>query len=192
MALIGELFAGWTGDGNKAIGADVYALTILLRIKPGLTQRLRAELRALRDDSPFAALEGTHFARLVVIDKLAFEGPAQDAPDLRGELLLFTAVVDGDAWHDYVRKLSTERLQPVWDACVGAPRPADGPGFTSWMLANQIQTRAFFWDYDATVREVQAALALRERVRAFALANKYVTPAVLKRNFLAAFKDGAA
>jgi hypothetical protein len=186
MAVIKDVFAGWFGDRNKAIGANVYALTILLRVKPGRAQRLRAGIRALRDDSPFEEIGSTHFARLVVIDRLAFEGPMQDAPDIRGELLLFTAVVDGDAWGDYLRRLYGGRLQFVWDACVDAP--ADVTGFARWLRANQVETRAFYWHYDATVDEVREALALREQVRPFALANKYVTPDVLRSNFRAAFR----
>jgi hypothetical protein len=184
--VIADVFAGWFGDRNKAIGANVYALTILLRVKPGCAQRLRADIRALRDDSPFGEIGSTHFARLVVIDRLAFEGPMQDAPDTRGELLLFTAVVDGEAWGEYVPRLYGGRLQPVWDACVDAP--ADATTFACWMRANQVETRAFYWHYDATVEEAREALALRERVRGFALANKYVTPDVLRRNFRAVFK----
>jgi len=180
------IFDGWFGDRNKAIGADVYALTILLRVKPGLAQRLRADIRALRDDSPFEDIGSTHFARLVILDRLAFEGPMQDAPDIRGELLLFTAVVDGEAWSDYLPRLYGGRLQLVWDACVDAP--ADVTAFARWLRANQIETRAFYWHYDATVEAAREALALRERVRAFALANKYVTPDVLRRNFRAVFR----
>src|SRR5262249_47620690 len=98
VPLIKDVFAGWLGDRNKAIGADVYALTILLRVAQGRGQGLRADLKALEDDSPFGEIGGTHFARLVVIDRLAFEGPVQDAPDAPGELLLFSAVVDEHAW----------------------------------------------------------------------------------------------
>jgi hypothetical protein len=184
MAVISELFAGWFGDRNKAIGANVFALTILLRVKPGRAERLRADIRAL--DRPFEEIGSTHFARLVVIDRLAFEGPIQDAPDIRGELLLFTAVVDGDAWSDYLPRLYGGALQPVWDGCVDAP--GDVAGFVRWMRANEVETRAFYWHYDATVEQVRAALALRDQVRAFALANKYVTPDVLRDNFGAAFR----
>jgi hypothetical protein len=184
--VISEVFAGWFGDRNKAIGANVYALTILLPVKPGRAPRLRADLHALRDDSPFEEIGHTHFARLVVIDRLAFEGPMQDAPDIRGELLLFTAVVDGDAWGDYLPLLYGGRLQPVWDACVDAP--GDEAAFVRWMREKERETRAFYWHYDATVEEAREALALRERVRAFALENKYVTADVLRDNFRAAFK----
>lgn len=184
MAVIADVFAGWFGDRNKAIGANVFALTILLRIKPGRAPQLREEIRALED--PFEEVGSTHFARLVVIDRLAFEGPMQDAPDTRGELLLFTAVVDGDAWSGYLARLYGGQLQPVWDACVDAP--GDEDAFVRWMHANELETGAFFWQYDATVEAARAALSLREGVRAFALANKYVTPEALRVNFRAAFK----
>ncbi len=183
---LGEVFAGWSGDANKAISADVYALTILLAIRAGQAQRLRAYIREL-DDSPFAAIDGTHFARLVVIDRLAFEGPVQDAPDVRGELLLFTAVVDAERWSGYLRQLRDERLRPVWEACAGAPR--DDGGFPGWMREHQLRTRAFYWHYDATVAQVRAALELRARVLDFALANQYVTAPELLERFRESFRD---
>jgi hypothetical protein len=189
MALIGEVFAGWFGDRNKAIGGNVYALTILLRVKPGRAQRLRADIRALRGDSPFTGIAGTHFARLVVLERLAFEGPMQDAPDIRGELLLFTAVVDGGEWDGYLAQLRHERLRPVWEACAGVPAAADEHAFTSWLTANRIAPSAFYFHYDATVAEVRDALELRERVREFALANKYVTPETLRDNFREEFGE---
>ena len=189
MALINEVFAGWFDDHNKAIGGNVYALTILLRIKSGRAQRLRADIRALRDDSPFEAIAGTHFARLVILDRLAFEGPVQDAPDTRGELLLFTAVVDGDEWDGYLGQLRHERLQPVWDACAGVPAADDEHGFSAWLLANRLAPSAFYFHYDATVDEAREALRLRDRVREFALANKYVTPKALRDNFRTEFKS---
>jgi hypothetical protein len=188
MALIKEVFAGWFGDRNKAIGGNVFALTILLRVKPGRAQRLRAHIRALRDDSPFRDVAGTHFARLVVIDRLAFEGPMQDAPDARGELLLFTAVVDGGEWDGYLAQLRHARLRPVWEACAGVPGPGDEGGFIHWLHTNRLTPSAFYFHYDATVDEAREALELRDRVREFALANKYVTPTALRDRFRAEFK----
>ncbi len=188
MGLIGEVFAGWSGDRNRAIGGDVYALTILLRVKPGRAPRLRADIRALRGESPFAEIDGTHFARLVVIDRLAFEGPVQDAPDTRGELLLFTAVVDGDEWDGYLDQLQDTRLRRVWEACAGVPAEGDAHAFTAWLAANRFTPNAFYFHYDATVEKAREALELRERVREFALANKYVTPTALRDNFRAEFK----
>ncbi len=174
-----DVFAGWSGDPNRAISADVYALTILLAVKAGQAQRLRAYIRTL-DESPFAAIDGTHFARLVLIDRLAFEGPVQDAPDVHGELLLVSAVVDWDRWPDYLRRLRDPRLAPVWEACVGAPR--DDAGLVEWLRRHQLLTRAFYWHYNATVEEVRAALDLRADVLDFALANQYVTaPDLLER-----------
>jgi hypothetical protein len=187
MALIKNVFAGWRGDPNIAIGGNVYALTILLRIRAGFTEELRAAARALpRDPSPFENLPRTHFARLVVIDRFAFEGPAQEAPDVRGEFLLFTAVIDGKECRDYLQALwDVEDLRAIWGLCENAPD--DALAFVRWMLAHQLTARAFFRDYDGTVAEVKAALELRDEVRAFALANQYVTPPDLYKRFREVF-----
>jgi hypothetical protein len=188
MALIKDVFAGWRGDPNIAIGGNVYALTILLRIRAGFAGDLRAAARALpRNPGPFANLPRTHFARLVVLDRLAFEGPAQDAPDVRGQLLLFTAVIDGKECRDYLRDLwngGGDELRAIWRRCENAPEADDdAPGFVDWMLRHQLTTRAFFRDYDGSVAEVRAALDLRRRVRAFALATQYFTPPDLYARF---------
>jgi hypothetical protein len=181
-----EVFAGWSGSPDKAISADVYALTILLRVRPGHAQRLRADIHGLGKDDPFAAIDGTHFARLVVIDRLAFEGPVQDAPDVGGELLLFTAVVDGDRWDGYLGRLRSDSLRPVWDACTGSPRGGD-EDFVDWMRKHQLKTRAFYWHYNATVPQVRDALTLRGSVLDFALANQYATAPDLYKRFRGEF-----
>lgn len=188
MALIKDVFAGWRGDPNIAIGGNVYALTILLRVRAGFAGDLRAAARALpRNPGPFARLPRTHFARLVVLDRLAFEGPAQDAPDVRGQLLLFTAVIDGKECRDYLRDLwndGGDELRAIWRRCENAPEDdGDASDFVRWMLRHQLTTRAFFRDYDGTVAEVRAALDLRRRVRAFALAAQYFTPPDLYARF---------
>jgi hypothetical protein len=188
MALIKDVFAGWRGDPNIAIGGNVYALTILLPVRAGFASELRKAARALpRNPGPFGSLSRTHFARLVVLDRFAFEGPAQDAPDVRGEFLLFTAVIDGKECRDYLRDLwndGGDALRAMWGWCEDAPADDDDASdFLDWMLRHQVRTRAFFRDYDGTVAEVRQALELRSRVRAFALATQYFTPPDLHARF---------
>jgi len=179
MALIKDVFAGWRGDPNIAIGGNVYALTTLLRIKPGFADQLRAAARALpREGSPFENLPRTHFARLVVIDRFAFEGPAQAAPDVRGQFLLFTAVIDGKECRDYLQALwerGGDELRAIWRHCENAPGDDDAAAFVRWMLRHQLTTRAFFRDYDGSVEQIQEALELRKQVREFALRTQYLT-----------------
>jgi hypothetical protein len=187
LPLMKDVFAGWFGDRSKAIGANVHALTILLRVQPGRAEGLRADLDALRGDSPFAEIDGTHFARFVVIDRLAFEGRVQHAPDARGELLLFSAVVDGGAWDGYLGRLAEPRLQPVWAACARDGRLS----FEEWLQANQLRPQAFYWHYDATVAEVDRALRCQAKVRDFALRHQYATAPDLCAGFRAEFGDAA-
>jgi hypothetical protein len=179
MALIKDVFAGWRGDPNIAIGGNVYALTILLEIRPGFSDDLREAAQKLpRNPGPFGGVAGTHFARLVVLDRLAYEGPARDAPDVRGEFLLFSAVIDGKECRTYLRRLweqGGDDLRAIWRRCENAPSDDDAAAFVRWMVRHQLTTRAFFRDYDGSVKQIQEALELRKQVREFALRTQYFT-----------------
>lgn len=187
-------------DPNAAIGGHVYALTTLTAIRLACTEALRERVLGLDErDSPFARVEGTHFARLVVIDRLPFEGPSQDAPTVRHQYLLFSAVIDGDTSEDrdaYLARMCErvpETVDGVWSLCLGAPEPvpAEPHRFACWLAANQVKTRAFYAHYaDATVQEVRDALVLQERVRRFAVRTQYLTPRCLQREFARAFLIG--
>jgi hypothetical protein len=179
MALIKDVFAGWRGDPNIAIGGNVYALTTLLEIRPGFADDLREAAQKLpRDPGPFGGVDGTHFARLVVLDRFAYEGPAPDAPDVRGEFLLFTAVIDGKECRSYLRRLweqGGDELREIWQRCENAPSGDDAAAFERWMVRHQLTARAFFRDYDGSVEEVKDALELRKQVREFAIRTQSFT-----------------
>jgi hypothetical protein len=187
-------------DPNVAIGGHVYALTALTAIRLGCMEALRERLLKLGErDSPFARVEGTHFARLVVIDRLPFEGPLRDAPIVRHQYLLFSVVFDGDMGEDrdaYLTRMCEripETVEGVWSLCLGAPEPAtaDPPRFASWLAANQVKTRAFYAHYaDATVGEVRDAIGLHERVWSFAVRTQYWTPGALQQEFAREFPIG--
>lgn len=180
-------------DPNVMIGGTVYALTVILTVRPGNERLLRARVRAWGSPvSPFAVLGSTHFARLVVLDRLAFEGPAQFQPEISHQHLLFSATFDGDspkARDDYLEDMCSrlpDRVQSVFGLCVGAPAPIAGNpvAFRDWLVANQVKTRAFFAHRPtATVGDVRAARALRERVRDFALRTQNAPPDRLQAHF---------
>ena len=184
-------------EPNVAIGGRVYALTTLTAIRPGCTEALRERVLQLgARRSPFARVEGTHFARLVVIDRLPFEGPPQDAPSVRHQLLLFSAVFDGttsqerDAYLARMCERVPEAVDRVWSLCLGAQEPvsADPHRFAYWVAGNQVKTRAFYAHCPtATVQEVRAAVVLQERVRRFAVGRQYLTPRALLQEFARAF-----
>ena len=74
---------------------QTYAFTVLTPIRVGAEDALGAVLARFAEDSPFAALGRTHFARWVVVNDLINE-PSQPTEDhLACHYLLFTATLDG-------------------------------------------------------------------------------------------------
>ncbi|HEV7804282.1 MAG TPA: hypothetical protein VGO80_00570 [Solirubrobacteraceae bacterium] len=181
-------------DKNIAIGGQAYALNVLTPIRGGLEAELRELLAAIPAgrQSPFAKLPGTHFARLVIVDGLAFEGARGRKPELRLQYLLFSSVFDGPR-DDYLRELCAripDEAEAIWGRCLGAPTPvaADDDAFAAWIGHNQVQTGAFFAPYgDATVRRIVESLDLCRRLREFAQRTQYLSPPQLKARYDADF-----
>lgn len=181
-------------DPNAMIGGAVYALTAITAVRPGCERKLRKRLRAWRKPySPFVLLPSTHFARLVIIDRLAFEGPPSAQPPIPQQYLLFSATFDGDSADGYLEEMCRripDKVESVFGLCTGAPRPvaADPAAFRNWIAGHQVETRAFFaHSPEATVPAVRDARALSEAVRSFAMRTRYDRPDVLQRRFEEAF-----
>jgi hypothetical protein len=182
-------------DPNVLIGGTAYGLTVILAIRPGRERELRRRILDW-DDSPFARLPNTHFARLVVLDRMVFEGPARLRPEFSLQYLLFSATFDGEsaeARDDYLEQMCAQmprELEHVFGLCCGAPCPVarDPAKFQRWIVDNQVPVSSFFAHApNATVPQIEDACRLRRRVRAFALANAYRRPDLLQRRFEEAF-----
>jgi hypothetical protein len=178
-------------DPNVMIGGSAYALTTILAIRPGREHLLRSRILAW-PDSPFGRLPSTHFARLVVLDRMVFEGPARLRPEFSLQYLLFSATFDGDsgeARDRYLEQMCQRmpvELERVFGLCAGAPCPVarDPARFRDWVVANLIPVSSFFAHRPtATVPQIKRARRLRRRVRDFALANAYARPNLLQERF---------
>jgi hypothetical protein len=177
------------GDGSRS--GRSYALALLTPIRAGAEADLAAHLRDLGqgDESPLAKLPHVHFARWVVIDQLRMDWPG--APRRRSRLksqhLLFTASMTAPAQPHVTpgRKSYGEQLpesflhelraripadaDAVWGHCRGYPGASDPEGFVSYLARGQLDTSFLHVGYpDVTVKEVQQALATREKLVAFA------------------------
>ncbi len=166
---------------------QAYALTVITPIAPGAAGELRAYLEGLRPGpSPLARLPRTHFGRWVIVEDLVPEDERRPAR-LETPQLVFTACFDGerDSWLDELcRELATEAAE-IWGRCAGAPKPAAGGALRDYLLAHQITSGFFVAAYPkATVADVRAALAQRERLIAFARGAECMEPAELRRAFL--------
>ena len=172
--------------GNRLGGA--YALTTLARVMPGQADELEAYLEALPvgADSPFARIGTLHIARVQLFRGLVHQGPKQAKTDtLQNAHLVFTSTIDGslDRYLDGLAQLVPECDQ-WWGRCVGYPGRAERGAFRAYVRS--IQARPGLFESampDATVREVHAALALRERVIDFAVEAQGLDAAELQARF---------
>ena len=81
-----------------------YGLTVLFPIRHGMSgnmnhkEALRSYLAEMSRDehSPFARSPITHFSRMVVVDKLGYNGEPSLVDDLKSGYLLWTACFNGE------------------------------------------------------------------------------------------------
>ncbi len=181
------------GLGNQT--GQAYAFMAMTPVKPGEEAALEAYLHGLRGDggpSPLAKLSRTHMARFVIVpdfhnDK-SWKQRKEEHLDLR--YLIFTSNLDGDidSYLDELCDVVAPDAQEIWGRCVGCPADASGTALKKYLKHNQIDCGFFYAAYgDATVGKVQAALAQREQVIAFASRTQGLDPAELQQAFVAEF-----
>ena len=168
------------------------ALTLLIPVEPGKENELVEVLNELPSGagSPLARVEGTHFARWVVMPQLVYAGPPQRRDRWRASRLLFTSNFDGplDAYLVGLRTGLRADGDTVFGHCVGYPGSADAGAWERWLRTHKVPTALFFAAYgDQTVHEVQANLDLRARLIAFALEAQALAPAQLRARFQEVF-----
>ncbi|GIE48493.1 hypothetical protein Ani05nite_20270 [Amorphoplanes nipponensis] len=165
------------------------SVTVFARIADGRAAAVRERLRSYRDRSPFAAVGGVHFARLVVLehavrqrrpadmsrrarllDLLAHGGRPPRPDDLPHPYLMLTATVDGEP-ADFFRRL--RRLGPdadaIWGDCAGYPGHRRPEPFVAFFADRSVRADyTFAGSPEGTVAQITDALRLRSRVAAFA------------------------
>ena len=162
------------------------ALTWLLPVATADVPTLRERIAALGegDDSPFAEIPGAHVGRLVVLEEL--EEPKGGPPP--GPFLLLAVDADPPA-AAAVAALAT-RLRAVLELCEGCPDVADGDRFDRWIKRHRVPDGFSIRPFpDASVGDVRAALALRERLGAFAVWADGRAPAELRAAFRERFPE---
>jgi hypothetical protein len=176
--------------GDRAGGA--YALTTFARVLPGLADELEAYLIALPrgEASPFARLSTLHTARVQLFRELVHQGPQQRHTDvLQNAHLVFTSTVDGPL-NRYLDALASRvpECDEWWGRCAGYPGRADPSAFGAFVRSIQAQPGLFQSAIPgASVDDVRAAIALRERVIDFAVDAQGHDAAALQERFRSAF-----
>jgi Dyp-type peroxidase family len=184
---------------------------------------LTERLRALKDGpSPFAAVPGTHFARLAVLgrdefkpqprpkgmrrsarllDLITHAGRAQrpDPPSM--SYLLFSANYDGapgasdDAEYlDGLRQHLNTTADRLWGLCSDYPGWSDRAGFLAFFADRSLPARYVFSasDDEPPVERIRSALRLRQQVIDVAIATEGRSDSELAETFRQTFTTTAA
>ena len=173
-----------------------YGLTILSPIKQDTAgetphvDELRAILASLPSggNSPFAKVSTTHFARMLVIDDVPYQGHPSQEEHLNSNYLLFCSNFDGEL-DDYLRLMASQIplvVNQLWGHCVGFPSvgAGDPTPFIRYMRACRIDTSQFFADYPhVTLPDVLKALFVQKQFIDFIENTQGMQPDQLQESF---------
>jgi hypothetical protein len=162
------------------VRAATEALVLLARVRAGEADAARA---AIKDhwsagSSPFAAVPGTHLARLQVL-----RPPARRGRRGARDHVLLAADADAPlrAWIERFRVVAAAPLDAVLGHCAFYPGAADPAAFRRWVQANRLAVGfSVIGSPDATLADVSDALALRADLGAFAERTQRMDPAALR------------
>jgi hypothetical protein len=167
-------------------------LCTLTPIAAGRDRELLAAVADLPegDESPFAALGGTHFARFVIVPYLKDEaGDQLDATSY----LLFAAEFDGPL-EPYVAALCTQmetEVRSIWGRCADFPEDGGAVELERYLLDYRIRPGYSVIAYPgATVDDVRESLALQKRFGDFIVDNRRAEPAELSQRWQEKFARG--
>ena len=141
---------------------------LLARVRAGEAEAARAAIEDhwCAGSSPFAAVPGTHLARLQVL-----RPPARRGRRGTREHVLLAADADAPlrAWLECFRVVAAAPLDAVLGHCAFYPGAGDAAAFGRWVQANRLEVGfSVIGSPDATRAEVSNALALREELGTFA------------------------
>jgi hypothetical protein len=169
---------------NAGINHEGFAA--LLALREGEEERVRQTLRTLPqgEQSPFAQLSGTHFARLTLVPPLR---DRNDRPASGLPFCLFFAAEFDMLPGGYLESLCTRvpgRAEEMFGRCIGFPGTGAPAPFVSWMLDHRVRAGFSAHGYPgATAGEVERCLELRDRIIAFALDTRNIAPDALRERW---------
>ncbi len=187
------------------INGKKYGFTGLFPIKE------EADCGALRDylgaldqhpcGSPLSAAPIIHMARLIIIDRLAFEGIPAASDRLRLRYLLFACEFDGPDVATLVHALVAavpDEIERIWKHCIGFPGlapvdPTDPDDLVHYFRRCQVATNLFLADQpERTVPQILRALTAKGRFAEFLEQHQGDAPAVMQHHFQAMWREVAA
>ena len=163
-------------------GINPAGLAVLLPVLGGEEQTLGARLEALPDgdESPFASLSSTHFARLVLVPNMR-DGADRVLPDVPA-LLFFSAEFDVpvSGYLEALCALMPREVDEIFELCEGYPGVASPRRFNRWLLDHRVPPGfSIQGNPGATAGDVVESLALRDRIIEFAVQTQGLEPEAL-------------
>jgi hypothetical protein len=150
------------------------ALVVMAPLKDGREEQLLATLGAMPtgQQSPFARVASTHFARWLLIAALL--GPDGEPTGPAQPYLLFTADFDDslDRWAAAVAGVIGPDVDRVFDHCHGYPGTSDAQPFLDFICEHRVDVGFSIVSSHATVATIRRSLALRHALREFAVASQ--------------------
>lgn len=167
-------------------------------LEPSCEESLREAIDRLKDASPFARIEGTHFARLVLVPRLR---DSHDDLSL-GPACLFFATEFDQPLDDYVERLRevvwedklraeesgepVASLDRVFASCLGYPGAADwqAKAFRAWVQDHRVKPRfSILGHAGRSVFEIKQSIELRDRIVRLAMKMQGHPPQDLKQEW---------
>jgi hypothetical protein len=179
------------GESRNRTGT-AYALTVFTAITPGREAAVLEYIEGLPrgEDAPIARLGTVHTSRLQIIDQLVYQGGEQIRDELKNAYLVFTAAFDGTTLDPFLDAL-TEKVPEAhewWRHCVGYPGIQNRDAFKRWIRHNNINAGLFAVAYpNESVKAIEAALSLRQRIVDFAFEAQGLDAAQLQDRFRRTF-----
>jgi hypothetical protein len=166
-------------------------LIVMAPVRQRHADDLLAAIAALRtgEQSPFARIESTHFARFALIPAL-LDGDGEPA-EFAQSYLLFSADFDGrlENWSAAVASRAPEAVDSVLGHCEGYPGTRDPRALLAFLKDHRVPTGFSIVSYHATVETIRRSLELRRSMREFAVLSQQLYPSELrgawKRRFAA-------
>lgn len=135
--------------------------------------------------SPFKHCPMAHMVRLQVIDNARPPQGAQDATPLQSSYLVLAAELDGntDDFLDCLYRVDSSFVKNLWGRCIGYP-PYDGPVFLRRYIARcTLHGELPYAAFDASVRQILQAVALKERLANFVASTQGLAPKELQHEW---------
>jgi len=177
------------------LNGNIYGYTGLFPIKRDVDcSVLRANVRSLDSHpfgSPLSSIDIVHTARLVIIDRLPFQGEPAKYDTLTSAYLLFACNFDGSDIEELVTAIATkipDTFRSLWGSCVAVPAVSRDPAARAELIEYfrrcQIRTTLFLVDQPGTtVKQILRSLALTRRFAAFVEQHQGEDPSIVQQRF---------